>query len=182
MAERLIHTSPARLAAAAALLFGAVALGGLWATVLGFVALCAVADGLIPLPSNPRAEADRVFAQLARRRRFAGDLPVLDEVHPWTLAAQRRERGLQSIPVDSLRGSVEPSKARQFDHRWRPDRSAAERWKPLWQGRRSGSPIPPIEVFRVDGAHWVRDGHHRASVAFHQGAPSVEAEVVELLR
>jgi hypothetical protein len=176
-----------RLALSAALTAGAVTLGGLWSVLLGFAAACTVADALIPRASATAAEAEHRFDELVRRRRLAerlrttAPLPVLDAVHPWTRTARRRELGVQSVAIASLAGTVEPLKARQFDREWRPQRSARERWKSLWLGRQSGSPIPPASVFRVNGTHWVRDGHHRASVAHHQHAPEIAADVVELI-
>jgi hypothetical protein len=171
----------------AGLILAAVVLGGVWTVLLGFAASCVAADRLIPMPYGTAAEADRVFSLLLRRRRWARrmgrtrPLDVLEDVHPWTRTAQRRDLGVRAIPITSLAGTVEPFKARQFDRDWRPDGSARARWVPLWLGRRSGSPIPAISVFRVGDAHWVRDGHHRVSVARHQDAPSIEAEVDELL-
>ena len=46
---------------------------------------------------------------------------------------------------------------------------------------RRGTPLPPISVYRAGREHFVRDGHHRVSVARALGADSIDAEVVELL-
>jgi hypothetical protein len=40
--------------------------------------------------------------------------------------------------------------------------------------------MPPIDVYRVGDRHFVRDGHHRVSVARSLGATRIDAEVVEL--
>jgi ParB-like nuclease domain len=40
--------------------------------------------------------------------------------------------------------------------------------------------LPPISVYRLCGAHYVRDGHHRVSVARALGATEIDAEVTEL--
>ena len=151
-------------------------------TLSAFAALCFAADRLVPLTTT--GEADRVFSRLQRRRRWTRRrrrLDVLEDVHPWVRSARRRDLGVHCIPVGSLAGTVEPAKAREFDRDWRPDRAARDRWMRLWLGRHSGSPIPPVSVFRIDGAHWVRDGHHRASVARYRDAPTIDAAVVELL-
>ena len=44
-----------------------------------------------------------------------------------------------------------------------------------------GTELPPISVYRVGEAHFVRDGHHRVSVARALGAIAIDAHVVELL-
>jgi hypothetical protein len=157
------------------------------AVLLGFAAVCAVADALVPMPTNAVDDAERSFDRIVRRRRLArmtgraAPLEVLDDVHPWARTARRRDLGVCEVPIGSLAGTVERLKARQFDREWRPDRAAHDRWKPLWLSRRSGSPVAPVSVFRAGGAHWVRDGHHRVSVARNQGALTIEADVVELV-
>lgn len=45
---------------------------------------------------------------------------------------------------------------------------------------RRGAPIPPISVYRLGDRHFVRDGHHRVSVAHSLGMAAIDAEVVEL--
>jgi hypothetical protein len=44
-----------------------------------------------------------------------------------------------------------------------------------------GASFPPISVYQVDEAHYVRDGHHRVSVALARGAVEIDADVTELL-
>jgi hypothetical protein len=190
MTERkaVFRTLPGQIQILLSLVFaaGAVALGGVGAVLLGVTAVCLAADVLVPRPFGTAGEAADAFDQLVRRRRlarwarFGGPLPVLDDVHPWAQAARRRDLGVCTIPTASLAGTVEPGKAREFDRQWRPDRVSQARWTTIWLGRRRGTLTSPVTVLRIDGAHWVCDGHHRVSVARHQGAASIEAEVVEL--
>ena len=51
-----------------------------------------------------------------------------------------------------------------------------------WRSR-SGAvdPIPPIEVYRVGGCHFVIDGHQRISIAAAVGERLIEANVTQLL-
>jgi len=42
--------------------------------------------------------------------------------------------------------------------------------------------MPPVSVYRVGAEHYLRDGHHRVSVARAVGAEVLEAEVTELVR
>jgi hypothetical protein len=49
----------------------------------------------------------------------------------------------------------------------------------LARGAREPS-LPPVSVFRIGEEHYVRDGHHRVSVARALGETSIDAEVVEL--
>src|ERR671936_1330840 len=47
--------------------------------------------------------------------------------------------------------------------------------------QRSGRGMPPISVYRVGDLHFVRDGHHRVSVALALGNTVIEAHVTEVL-
>jgi ParB-like chromosome segregation protein Spo0J len=44
----------------------------------------------------------------------------------------------------------------------------------------TGVGLPPISVYRFEGRHYVRDGHHRVSVARALGAADIDADVTEL--
>jgi hypothetical protein len=40
--------------------------------------------------------------------------------------------------------------------------------------------MPPIDVYRVNGLHFIEDGHHRVSVALAMGDTTIEAHVREV--
>ncbi|MDP9294268.1 MAG: hypothetical protein M3O90_07595 [Actinomycetota bacterium] len=150
-----------------------------------------ILDAAIPMPGATWAVADDRYRRLVRQRRRAHGLlwlrglgperlDVLDDSVGWASVAQRRALGIESIPVDSITGTVEELKARTFDRRFRPDRSATEHWQRLWIAQAHGATMPPISVYRVGASHVVRDGRHRVSVARDQGYSAIDAEVVEL--
>jgi hypothetical protein len=56
-----------------------------------------------------------------------------------------------------------------------------ERWAQLALAQRRGAAIPPIEVYRVGGLHFVSDGHHRVSIAAATGQQTIDAYVTEIL-
>jgi hypothetical protein len=163
------------------LLFIAGWLGGPARTIALFAALLLVADMLVPAPSAGRLDADEQFDRLVRARwlRRSAPLDVLDASTVSNATRHRRDLGLQTIELGAIAGTVEPAKARQFDCRLRPNRAAADRWKPLWLAYRLGDPVPPVSVYRIDGRYWLCDGHHRVSVLRHQGAATVDALVTE---
>jgi hypothetical protein len=88
--------------------------------------------------------------------------------------------GVRTIRLDTVVGTVEQT--RDFDRRFRPasgrDRG---RWEQLDLAERGGAVIPPIEVYRVGGLHFVKDGHHRVSVAVATGQKMIDADVTEVL-
>jgi hypothetical protein len=182
-----------RLALAVALAATAAVVRGSAGVLLAIFAVMLAADAAIPLPGARWSQADDRFGRLALERRLAARLrrlrglaperlELFDDRDGWAAVAPRRAVGIQSIPIDSITGTAEDSKARLFDRRFRPDRSARERWNRLWMAHAHGSALPPISVYRIGAWHIVRDGHHRVSVARDLGWSTIDADVVELLR
>ncbi len=127
-----------------------------------------------------RARRQQVLAGLAARVRGATDDVVqsmsFDEVV--TALGRRGEHyaGTRVIPLDAIVGSVD--KVKDFDRRFRPTSTRSrERWERLALASRKGEEIPPIEVYQVGDYYFVRDGHHRVSVARSLGVKLIEARV-----
>ena len=131
-----------------------------------------------------RARRHHVLAALAHRlRRGRGDgnrLVPLDEVADPASWRGERHLGRQTIRLDTIIGTAEPR--RDFDRRFRPASDRVRfRWERLALAQRRGEPIPPIEVYRVGGCHFVIDGHHRISIAAAAGERLIEAYVTQVL-
>jgi hypothetical protein len=47
----------------------------------------------------------------------------------------------------------------------------------VYSARERGAHLPPVELTRVGGTYFVRDGHHRISVARATGQDYIEADV-----
>ncbi len=47
--------------------------------------------------------------------------------------------------------------------------------------QRKGQAMPPIDVYRIGELHFVKDGHHRVSVARELGYEVIEAYVTEVV-
>jgi len=177
----------------AALLAGAVVLHDSLSVLLAIMALLVLIDALIPVGGQKWVQADERFKQLVRGRRNARRvrrlrglaperLEVLDDRAGWASTAARRALGVESIALESITGTVEHAKAAEFDRRFRPSAACSGRWQRIWLAQLDGVILPPISVYRVDGRHILRDGHHRVSVARDHGWPVIEADVVELHR
>jgi hypothetical protein len=90
-----------------------------------------------------------------------------------------RKLGLQTIPLDSIVGTV--GRERDFDRRFRPtSRRTRRRWERMATAVRRGESFPPIDVYRIGEVHFVRDGHHRVSIARAQDLPDIDAYVTEV--
>jgi hypothetical protein len=140
----------------------------------------------------PRDDAKAAFARERRRRALARIVSKLrsepDDVSymlPFeeVVAALGRtsevDLGVQVIPLESIVGTVDRSRA-SFDRDFRPSADVRARWERIAAARRRGEAMPPIDVYRVSGLHFVQDGHHRVSVARAQGDVDIEARVREV--
>ncbi|GAC1548431.1 MAG: hypothetical protein NVS2B7_24350 [Herpetosiphon sp.] len=84
--------------------------------------------------------------------------------------------GRQTVAIDSIRGSE--SRVTDFDAAFRPTHPhAAERWCKVAAAWQQGAALPPVELIRVGDLYFVRDGHHRISVARTYGAREIDALV-----
>jgi hypothetical protein len=130
-----------------------------------------------------RARRRRALDRLtARLRREPGDfnviLPFEEVVQALGYRGERR-LGLQTVPLDSIVGTV--GRERDFDRRFRPtSRRTRKRWERMATAARRGESFPPIEVYRIGEVHFVKDGHHRVSIARAQGLPDIDAYVTEV--
>ena len=112
-------------------------------------------------------------ARLRRLRRARVQLPVYSTPRPTAVRG-----GILEIPLDAIQGTLEPSRATQFDGAFAPVRqSARTRWERVWIAEERGVRLPPISVVPVAGGYAVRDGHHRVSVARARGAIAIDAMV-----
>ena len=91
-----------------------------------------------------------------------------------------RSLGLQTIRLDSVVGTMDSQ--RDFDRHFRPTSGRVrERWERLALAQRRGESIPPIDVYQVGDMYFVKDGHHRVSVALATGQTTIDAYVTEVL-
>jgi hypothetical protein len=89
------------------------------------------------------------------------------------------DRGVQDIPVARIRGSE--SRTTDFDAAFHPLRShLRHRWTRLYVLIQQGREMPPIDVYEVGELYFVRDGHHRVSIARRLGWDTIRAHVVEV--
>jgi hypothetical protein len=140
----------------------------------------------------PREDAKAAFARERRRRALARIVAKLrsepddvssmlpfDEVVDALGRGGETDLGLQLIPLDSIVGTVDRG-GTQFDRDFRPSAQARARWERIAAARRRGEAMPPIDVYRISGLHFVKDGHHRVSVARAHGDVDIEARVREV--
>src|SRR5262245_22176710 len=88
-------------------------------------------------------------------------------------------RGVQTVPVAAVRGSVD--RYEDFARNFLPRQShTRERWESVDRANLAGIDLPPIEVYKVGEIYFVKDGNHRVSVARQQGMKFIDALIVEV--
>jgi hypothetical protein len=130
-----------------------------------------------------RARRRGTIARLAARLRGEPDdvgviLPY-EEVIAALGFVSERSLGLQVVTLERIVGTVDRS--RDFDRRFRPTTGRVRsRWEHIATAMRRGEPLPPVDLLRVGEIHFVRDGHHRVSVARALGREDIDAYVTEV--
>jgi hypothetical protein len=100
----------------------------------------------------------------------------LDEALTNARVAGRSYVGIRQVPIDRIWGSE--GRVEDFDAGFYPLQSHnMDRWVSVAAARQMGISLPPVELVQIGEVYYVRDGHHRISVAKALGQKEIEAEV-----
>lgn len=136
------------------------------------------------------AQAEKDFSQ-ARWHAFWNDIAAFLARRPNELLsfdAVRRAlpiygqsyRGVQEVAVEKIVGTT-TNRYIDFDRAFLPAQARTKsRWKKIDELRMRDVNLPPIQLYQVGQAYFVRDGHHRVSVARQTGQAYIDAEVIEM--
>ncbi len=123
-----------------------------------------------------RATLEQIMARLTGR---SADLLSYEEVRRKLRARESARWGLKEIPLDAIVGSV--GRYIDFTRSFLPRQdSDEERWARVKVAVTDLGGLPPIEVYQIGQAYFVRDGNHRVSVARQVGATHIQAYVTEV--
>jgi hypothetical protein len=128
-----------------------------------------------------RAEAARLRELRASARR---PLPSLWEEHPEARRASLRELGVQTVPLDKIRGTAVAGPTQRGGD-FLPLRGLrGSNWEGRWQRIRRAvdtlQTLPPVDLMKYGDEYWVVDGHNRVAAAKYAGQVGIDASVVEL--
>ena len=114
------------------------------------------------LRRKPRARTLLSFEEERRSRRAFGGV--------W--------RGRSTVELSRIVGSA--GKHDWFDRAFMPLRALSrERWKSIDRAFRLGRELPPVIIYKLGNLYFVKDGHHRVSVARFHDAEWIDAEITE---
>jgi hypothetical protein len=131
-----------------------------------------------------RARRSATMARLGARLRGTPDdvrliLPFEEVVNALGFVTEHRA-GLQVVALDSIVGTVD--RGRDFDRTFRPTSGRVRsRWEHIAAAMRRGDAMPPVDLMRIGEICFVRDGHHRVSVARALGRTDIDAYVTEVV-
>lgn len=141
-----------------------------------------------PMSDAPSGAASAVedFWRLRRRARLrevldqlsggSSELLPYDDVRRRMRAVESTAPRLEDVPLAAIVGSV--GRYRDFTREFLPrQNSDKERWVRVKLGMTGDTGLPPIEVYRIGDAYFVKDGNHRVSVMRELGAEYIQAYV-----
>jgi uncharacterized protein (DUF1015 family) len=80
------------------------------------------------------------------------------------------------VPIAKIQGSE--GRCQDFDSAFHPTHNhTEERWVSIATAEKLEVSLPPVELIQVGEIYYVRDGHHRISVAKSLGQMVIEAQV-----
>ncbi len=125
---------------------------------------------------DTKIRAAQVRQFLARIFRRDDHLLQLDEVVRPENIEGSAYAGTQIVDIEQIRGTE--SRADDFDTKFSPIKgSIRERWQAIARLFLVGEELPPVDLIQVGEVYFVRDGHHRVSVARSLGQRYIEAEI-----
>jgi hypothetical protein len=87
--------------------------------------------------------------------------------------------GSQTVPIKMIVGSE--GRYHDFNKYFLPRKEHLRgRWQRVDEAHLKDIILPPILLYEIGGAYFVRDGNHRVSVAKMQGVEFIDAEVISL--
>jgi hypothetical protein len=118
----------------------------------------------------------RLWARLMKR---PSQLLNLNETLCCAQLQNSHYAGIHPVCIDCIRGTQ--GKSDEFDAEFHPVKdSTRSRWLSVALEKLRGHDLPPVELIDVDGIYYVRDGHHRISVARSLGQVYIEAEITAM--
>ena len=123
-------------------------------------------------------------AERWRARTRTTTLPSLYDRYPDAVAATRRMRGVQSVPLDKVVGTLRHPSQNTADFLPLPQ-LRGNNWRARWQRINRAlndlAILPPVELVKVGDEYFVSDGHNRVAAARLNGGVEVDADVTELV-
>lgn len=91
---------------------------------------------------------------------------------------QRAYQGIQTVAIEQITGSE--GRMTDFNNDFEPlNETTRDRWISIAEARQLGASLPAVDLIKVGEKYFVRDGHHRISVARAFGELYIDARITE---
>jgi hypothetical protein len=137
-----------------------------------------------------QAETEGDFAR-ARAKAFFNEIAAMiarRPNEPLSFEAVKRSlkvfgqayRGVQTVMIDKIIGSA-TLRYNDFDRAFLPTQARTKmRWRNIDRLYYQNVDLPPVQLYQIGEYYFVRDGHHRISVARERGQQFIDGEVIEV--
>lgn len=123
-----------------------------------------------------RATLREVMGTLTRSSQ---SLMNFEDVRRKLRAVESASRKLEEVPLDRIVGSV--GRYNDFTREFLPRQDSDKaRWAGVRMAMTGMTGVPPVELYRIGDAYFVKDGNHRVSVARQLGSKYIQAWVTPL--
>ncbi|OHD11774.1 MAG: hypothetical protein A2086_12000 [Spirochaetes bacterium GWD1_27_9] len=137
------------------------------------------------IKEKTKEDFDRAYFEAMISRifdRFQGEKDSLlsfSEIMKFVKIKNQSYKGMQFVLIDDIVGSE--GRYNDFNKKFLPKRRILrERWQRVDEAHYKDVILPPIQLYQLGKAYFVRDGNHRVSVAKRQGMEFIDAEVTEI--
>jgi len=135
-----------------------------------------VDPGALYRSMQTKASLGKIYAFLTGHSRSLLDFAT--EVSKRKIRSQHYA-GSRTVPTNRIKGSE--GRSGDFDCNFNPmNTRTIDRWMSIAVARSSGDTLPLIELIQLGADYYVRDGHHRISVARALGEEYADAKVIIL--
>ncbi|TFG62292.1 MAG: transcriptional regulator [Spirochaetales bacterium] len=141
------------------------------------------------MDNTVHAQAREDFKKARLREIFAGIFTILSpekkellsfyDVKSILKPKSETYRGMMTVPIAMIAGSE--GRYNDFDRAFLPRSDHMRgRWESVDRAHLTDVILPPVKLYKIRDAYFVKDGNHRVSVAKMKGVEFIDAEVVEL--
>ena len=134
-----------------------------------------------------RMSANMLFSKVMNRGKWLmflqklvgknNSLQALAQAENESTPVQKQGRKIATIAIEKIVGSE--GRVHDFDKHFRPlVNHTRDRWVSIAIAHHQGINLPPVELIQVGDEYYVRDGHHRISVAKTFGQATIEAKIL----
>ncbi len=112
--------------------------------------------------------------------RRSNELVSFDQIKSSVKTFGETYRGVKVVPIDKIVGTA-TLRYQDFDRAFLPTHPRIrERWRRVDLAYYEDVNLPPVQLYQVGDVYFVRDGHHRISVAREKGQEFIEAEIIQV--